>query len=449
MSRTQLEAMVQELNLYPRERQSMIMEDVIDLMRNDIRIGSPLGSRREGGAFSVSYVSGDPRLTVAVSERLASILIRENLADRSVFADQTDQFLQSQLDDARRKLKDQEAQLEAFRRANPGRMPQELQSNQQALLDAQTQLRAVQESVNRDRDQQLMMQRLLADARSLTTLSPAPLPQGNNPGQEASLTTEQQLERAKEALRVLETRLKSNHPDIAIQKRVIRDLERKVAAESLQQPVTPAATASTPAEAARLARISELEAQLDSLSRRIDAKQKDEKQLLAVIDGYRQRIASVPTVETQLTALMRDYQSQQEQYQQLLSKSQDASMAANLERRNIGEQFKIIDNARLPQRPFSPNRPVIMLAGAAAGLGLGLALAALLEYRDSTLRSEDDVIVALALPVIAFVPTMTTRQDRSNRKKKRLILLGSGACAVLLCAGVLTWKFETLVNWIQ
>jgi len=61
-------------------------------------------------------------------------------------------------------------------------------------------------------------------------------------------------------------------------------------------------------------------------------------------------------------------------YKDLLMKTEAAKMAANLERRQIGEQFKLLDPARLPERPFTPNRPFMMLVGAIAGLGLGLMM---------------------------------------------------------------------------
>ncbi len=91
-------------------------------------------------------------------------------------------------------------------------------------------------------------------------------------------------------------------------------------------------------------------------------------------------------------------------YNDLLRKSESSKLAVNLERRQIGEQFKIIDGARLPEGAVSPNRPKIIALGAALGLGLGLALVAFFEYRDSSMKTDDDVVTALALPVLARLP---------------------------------------------
>ena len=108
-----------------------------------------------------------------VTERLASLFIRENIENRAVLADQTDQFLQSQLQEAERQLKDREKKLEAFRRTNPGLMPQQMEANQQALQNTQLQLQALQESMNHDRDRQIWVQRQLADLAMVAALPAA------------------------------------------------------------------------------------------------------------------------------------------------------------------------------------------------------------------------------------------------------------------------------------
>ncbi len=118
--------------------------------------------------------------------------------------------------------------------------------------------------------------------------------------------------------------------------------------------------------------------------------------------------------ESELTALTRDYETLQNIYTGLLAKKEDAAIAANLERRQIGEQFKVLDSARVPQRPFSPNRMQINAIGSFGGVMLGLLLAALLEYRDSTLKSEDDVRMALSLPVLAAIPLLATNAPVSG-----------------------------------
>src|SRR5688572_7398569 len=106
LSRTRLERIVQEFNLYERERGRMIMEDVIEQMRNrDISLNVNTSRNRDGASsFNVSFESPNARTAMQVTERLASLFVQENLQDRELLAQQTDTFLQSQLEEAKRKL---------------------------------------------------------------------------------------------------------------------------------------------------------------------------------------------------------------------------------------------------------------------------------------------------------------------------------------------------------
>ena len=87
-----------------------------------------------------------------------------------------------------------------------------------------------------------------------------------------------------------------------------------------------------------------------------------------MIAGYQARIEAVPGLESEWISLSRDYDTLQANYEQLLAKSEDSKVAANLERRQIGEQFRVLDPARVPERPVSPNRIQINGMGAALGL---------------------------------------------------------------------------------
>jgi uncharacterized protein involved in exopolysaccharide biosynthesis len=69
-----------------------------------------------------------------------------------------------------------------------------------------------------------------------------------------------------------------------------------------------------------------------------------------------------------------EYEELQNAYRGLLDKRHEAHLAANLEARQIGEQFRVIDPARIPERPEGPDRLSISLLGASIGLAAGLLL---------------------------------------------------------------------------
>jgi capsular polysaccharide biosynthesis protein len=115
---------------------------------------------------------------------------------------------------------------------------------------------------------------------------------------------------------------------------------------------------------------------------------------------------------------LRDSESLAEDSRFLESQPQDSAVAANLQRRQIGEQFRILDSASLPERPHNQNQRLgLLVGGPIAGLALALLLLGFLEYRDSTFACEDDVLRVLSLPVLALIPNMDgdRRKNRPSR----------------------------------
>ena len=255
LSRTRLERIVQEFNLYERERERMIMEDVIERMRGDIsvNVARPRSRRDEVNNFSVSFTTADPRKAMRVTERLASLFVQENLEERENRSEQTDSFLQAQLEEARRRLKEKETLLAEFRRLHTGRLPDQVQSNLQLLQGAQARLHALSEANNRDRDRLALLERQLAEMPAVPPgqVSAGPLPRRGGGEQNQATTAAQQLEIARGELRALQLRLRPEHPDVGRAKRLIAELEAKAEAETLQQPlsaVTPAPASNPAAE---------------------------------------------------------------------------------------------------------------------------------------------------------------------------------------------------------
>jgi polysaccharide chain length determinant protein (PEP-CTERM system associated) len=451
LSRTRLERIILDLNLYPEQRRVGMMEDIVQRMRlQDISINIARGPRRseDSASFRVGFAYSDARTAMRVTERLASLFIEENLRDREILAEGTDQFLESQLEEARRQLLENERKLAEYKTRFMGQLPSQLQSNLQVLQNAQQQLQTMSDSLLRDRDQKVMLEGMLAEV--VAQPPAARVSTGSREGTRTTtpVTAEAQLEAARQALAELSLRLKPEHPDMVRAQRAVRELEQKAAAEALKQPLSPEGTlgaaSNAPEDVARARRITELRSQIGTLQNQIAAKEREQGQLKDTIRTYQARVEAAPGRESEMVSITRDYETLKERYTQLLSKREDARIAANLERRQIGEQFKVIDPARLPERPESPDRARINLMGAIAGLILGFGFAALREYRDTSLRKEDDVIVALALPVLASIPQMLTTVERARQRRRRLALSVATVVAVAIVAAAAVWKLGLL-----
>lgn len=456
LSRTQLEKLIVDLDLFPAERRAAPMEDVVQLMQRRVSI-EPVATARTSGresgadAFRVSFDYEDAATAQKVVERLASFYIDTNARERGTQAEQTSSFLEAQLADARTRLETQELRLKEFRERNAGRLPTQMQTNMQAIQNAQLTLQATVESLARDRDRKLILERLLTEATAESAPGAAAPVSPSDPtgGLPADASPLQRLDAAERALSQMELRLSPKHPDVIRVKRMIEDLRGQVDTAALQRPLSPEGMpverALSPEDARRRDKLREQRAEIESLDRQIAFKTEAERRLRAQIAGYQARLEAVPGVESEWLSLTRDYETLQESYRELLGKSENSRMAASLEQRQIGEQFRILDPARVPQKPHSPNRPMINLGGAAAGLGLGVALVALAYLRDNTMRSEADLLGAIDLPVLGLVPFVTSADDVRRDRRRRVVewMAGAGLLATfaVLVVALRLWRF--------
>jgi polysaccharide chain length determinant protein (PEP-CTERM system associated) len=436
LSRSRLERIILDLNLYESLRRTLPMEDVVQRMRDNIRI------KTEGKeSFRVTYESVNAHTAQKTTERLASLFIEENLRDRENVAEDTNLFLDSQLEDAKRRLLEHERKVEEYKRRYSGELPSQAPTNLQAVQNAQAQLQSSAESADRARERRLLLERQIIDLQSPDPLTGAPARQAPASDAPPGGTLEQQLQQAKARLQLLLTHDKPDHPDVRAMQRTVRDLELKIAAEGPKSAEAPHEQPITVGERLRQQRIAELKAQTEEIDRQLAQKQDQDQRLRAVIADYQNKLEAVPKRESDLVELTRDYTTLQASYQSLLAKREESKIAANLERRNIGEQFKVLDPARIPERPFSPNRLAINLGGAVAGLALGLLITMFLDYRDSSFKTEEEVMRLCQLSVLAVVPLMATA-DEVRAQRRRRLAMGLATFALLLAsaAAVMMWR---------
>ena len=433
LSRTRLEQIVQDFNLYQKERADKeLMEDIVEKMRaRDIGI-----EIIKGDAFRVSYQAGDPRVAMRVTERLASLFIDESLRDREVLAEGTSQFLSTQLDEARRQLVLNETKLQEYQRTHNGELPGQMESNMQGQHNAEMALQTLSEGLNRDRERRMLLERQVADIIE----APDEKPQADSKPSEIAQTLADELKLAQQSLLAVELKLKPEHPDVRRQRRAVDMLEKRVAAQQLEGTLqSRPASAPVVMDAAKRRRLTDARAEIENLDRQIQAKSSEAGRLSGLVGMYQARIEATPLRESELAALTRDYETLQNSYTNLLQKKDESQMSANLEKRQIGEQFKILDAARLPERPASPDRPRLYLIVLLAAIVSGLGMAAAAEYFDRTLRTEADVRAALNLMVLATVPIMRDSSKVSLWRRRRAAA-GAGAVTLLAVCATVAWR---------
>jgi protein tyrosine kinase modulator len=452
MSRTNLERVVESLDLYSTERKILPMEDVVTQMRDhisvDMELPRPGAPPYEGpNSFHVRFTYPEPNVAAQVTQQLGSLFVEQNARDRGALAGATNNFLEHQLSEARARLEVQERRLEAFRERYGKELPTQMQSNLQAGMNVQLQVQTIVESIARDRDRKLLLERLYREASAAPTTSAAvalPQPSGAPSTAPSIAPTQQQLASARALLASLELRFKAEHPDVIRTKRLIAELETKAKAEEAAAPDRPATVSAGPiseVDPQRRDRLSQMLAEIESLDRQIEFKGKEELRMRTEVTEYQRRVEAVPGLESEWVALTRDYETQQDAYKSLLAKSGAAKVAVDLEQQQIGEHFRIVDPARVPVRPLKSQRLQFNLVGLALGLAIGLGIVAFLEVRDASFRSAEDVLEILALPVLANVPRIETDAERRWRRR-RYVLLSATGVVCLAGAGYVAWTLQ-------
>ena len=435
-SRTKLERIVEDFNLYAERRKTDIMQDIIDDMSADIEVAIV-----EGDVFRVAFTADNPRMAKDVTDRLATFFIDESLKDRTGLAEGTSEFLETQVADAGRKLRDVEQKLADYKKRHDGELPTQADANYSGLQNAQMQRQSLNAMIFQQRNNLELMQRGIADltARAEEAANAPPAAVSVEPGR--PMTKAILLANAKADLQQLRSKgYKDGHPNIDKLTRTIAGLEQEAAEEAAAATPLGSPTQSAPPANPMLARalkaLDDAKTDLKSLERQIAANVDAEAAVTKQIAEYQRRIEAAPMRDTELVELTRDYDMLNGMYKNLSGKRFESQISANVERRQIGEQFRILDPARLPEKPSSPNRPRMYMISLVFALIIGLGAAAVAEYLDRGLRSEDDVRLALALPVLATIPVIGLKEPSSKRWK---VLGASAAMVVMTGAAGAAW----------
>ena len=220
-------------------------------------------------------------------------------------------------------------------------------------------------------------------------------------------------------------------------RRRIQELEERARAEGVPQSAD--GLVLSPAEIERRERLQNLRAQLTGLDQQIADKERTIPRLRQTMAMYQTRIDATPRHEAEFTSLTRDHATLQSVYQKLSASRESAGIATKLEAEQA-ERFKVIEPAKVPTTPFRPDRQQWVLLGALFGLGLGIGLAALLEYLDSTLRTDVDVHAALGMPVLAMIPVMPASSDVPVKRTRALRAAASALFFTLMVSALaLMW----------
>lgn len=417
LSRSNLENIINEMNLYREERRKGVSMDVlVASLRKRINVDTTGGRRGETSSFTISYRGSDPQKVADITNKLASFFIDSNLKQRARQASETTLFLEKQLADLKVLLQQQEAKVEQYRNQFMGELPEQLNSNVSTITSIQTRLESVQSSLTAAMNRRLEMQNQLSQFEN--NQPAAALPQ--NAQRVADLKS--RYEEAK-------ARYTPEHPSVKALAQQIKELEGK--GEKSTAGVSP--------------QLMDLRSRLKGANLEVESLRNELARLQQKAEFYQQRVETTPKREQEMAALTRDYNITQQNYQRLLDRYYEAKRAENMEIRQQGEQFRVVDTAQPPQVPVSPNPIKIAAIFLALGLGTGAGLIFLMELLDTTVKGIKQLEKwSGGIPCITAVPLALTEADVRTGKVRTMIYIAVNV--VIVIAGTLIVGYSHFAN---
>ncbi|MFQ5330296.1 MAG: GumC family protein [Thermodesulfobacteriota bacterium] len=415
LSRTKLEHVIKDLELYDEEDNSFsakVMrkaglsgdskpskEKLVEVMRDNIevKVMGRAGRGRGGDAFTISFVDKRPRTAMEVTNTLASLFIEENLKIREQYSEGTSEFLKNELDKAKQDLVEQENTLRQFKENSMGSLPEQLDSNLRTLDRLQLQLQSLRAAIKSAEDREAFL-------GNQSTMGAGDATVGVDPRWE-------ELGRLRQELARLSSTFKETYPDIVITRNRIKDIESELAA----------GRGSDVEDMKSVEPQSPLQAELASARSLLSTLKGQEARTLREMKKYEKRVEQTPLSEQRMLDIQRNYDVSFVNYQALLEKRLNARLAENMEKRQKGEKFRVVDPANLPDQPFKPNRVRMLLLGVVLSIGVGVGLVFVLEFLNPEFLKPEDFVGVLPHPVLAAIPTFTSSGGNKVKKELRLI----------------------------
>ncbi len=437
-SRRNLEMLIKEYNLYPHLVERLPMESVVERMRRAIKVTRPRGGRRN--VFIISFEYTDPQLTAKVVNRIANIFIEENLKLREEQAKTITAFLDEELRRIEKELRDRERRIQEFKIKYMDELPEQKQSIIATLDRLQKESEALQMRKQMLEDRRVAILEQLKMAQQLASVQAGSFIELDE-GNEESNSYNSDLEALEAQYKALLMKYTEKHPDVQRLKRIIEAKKKELEAQEASQPegsLQAGTESEAPEPQGEIDVTAQFRAQLESIDAEIKRINEAYQKIQEQIKIYQTRLENIPRREQELKDMARDYKNLMDTYRMLMDKKIQAAMAETLEKRQQGEQFKIIDPARVPEVPVKPDTKKILIMGFIAALGVGIGLAFVIEFfLDRRIYDPGLLEKQLNVRVLATIPLVIMPAEKRRALLKSLVLSGLALCGLAVNVGLL------------
>lgn len=375
--------------------------------------------------FMLSFFYEDPQVANQVASRLASTLVEENIRSREAGTRGTTEFLESEVEETRKRLEQQEEKLKRYKIQFGGELPQQEASNLNRLTRLQEQIKSNSDAIARLGDRKILLE---SQIRTAGNLARDEISESGSVGSydlEESLLAELVVRRKN--LEELQNKYTLLHPAAVQARSDITQLEAKIAAlrrTAKNKEGIAGASAATPrrkpsAEVSQRGSLENkvvrtLREQISSIDLEIAALKRESASASRTIDHVQRQMERLPQREQELISLTRDYDNIKVSYDGLLKKKLESRISEKLEEKQKGELFQIMEPATLPSAPFKPERLKLLGLALLASLVIGAGGSLGLEMLDPTLRGSKDFKSFFDIPILACLPVL--QDDRSKRR---------------------------------
>lgn len=426
LSRTRLQEVIGEFNLYS-DRHNWSPEEKVEEMRRDISFEVKQGSGLELSTFSLTYQGKRPAVVAAVANELADSFIHWNIKSRDEQVSGTRDFLSSELMTAKRNLERQENALRQFKMGHLGETPDQTPNNLAAMTGLRSALQANVDAMNRLDEEKLLLN------HSPEPTTPGTIPHALPTERETLEAQERQLEANVEALRA---HYSDRYPDVIRARHQLEETKSQL--EAMPSDATSQTADVSTAKSDVAIRLAIIDKEMKKL-------EGDRDRIQSQIESYQSKVDVAPLREQELVELSRNYDISKQHYQALLDKSFNIAMAADLEQNQKAERFRVLDPARVPEKPVKPAR--LKLIAASGLLAFGLSILALLvkEELNPVVKTEMELksLLPSGVRIWGFVPRIEVPADALRARK---LAIGASVVCLLLCAAIagVIWQIHPL-----
>lgn len=432
LSRPRLRAILERYSLYPNLRGPIGMERAVEKFRGEIKI-EPIASQSGGSllqSFRVAFTHRDQKMSFEITKALSNLFIEESIVDQRSEAQGTEEFLDAELEEARKKLETTENLVQQFVRENFGRLPEHLDAAIARLQNAQAQYDANSQIIAANSGRLGNLQRELDDYLKYQSMTQSDI--GSPQAGDSPYETMAKLE---SALIVLTSRYSEQHPDVISTRQRLEALKDQLTREGtdLNRGRTPKAPYARGTDTAR-----GLRRELGELNIQGRTLQEENNNLKVLINQLQKDIEMMPMKEQDLLKIKRDYTNVKDNYESLLKAKQDASLQSSLLRSQKATQFRIVEPAELPVLPAGPNRLIIASLGLAGGLGVFLLLPLSFLTFNHGYKTLKELERDTGMVVLGAVPPMPTPEAALIRQRMAVVTVGTSLFSIV-CGGAVMY----------